>query len=333
MCILVTGATGFVGSHSVEALAKIKGVNVIAACRNPAGLPTGFDGEVRTGDLRNPQEVEALLQDVDVVVHAAAWTSLWNNKTKSDALFLKPSLNLITAAQRHRVKRFVFISSVSVAAPQNSADALSRGSKRSYWPHEANVVRIEDALREQASANFNVVNLRLGLFAGARYGLGLLPILAPRLKTHLVPWVARGRTGMPIVDGRDIGQAAGLAATVDGMQGYEAFNIVGPKVPNVRDVLTHLHDKHGLPLPHFSVPFAGAFAFAWLMEALDRIVPWDPLVTRSIIHLLQETSADNARAAQRLGYAPQHHWKQAIDRQMAEMATRQTKPMKMARKA
>ncbi len=67
------------------------------------------------------------------------------------------------------------------------------------------------------------------------------------------------------------------------------------------------------------------------MEKLDKVVPWEPLVTRSIIHLLQETHADNSRAAHHPGYAPQHHWKQAIDRQMAEMATQQVTPMKMAR--
>ncbi len=202
MRILVAGATGFVGSHCVEALAQVDGVEVIAACRDPSALPMGTGGEVRTGDLRNLRDVDALVQGVDVVIHAAAWSSLWNNEEKSKSLYLEPSLNLIDAAQRHGVKRIVAVSSTSVAAPANSADAMRHGSKRSYWPHEANLVRIEDVLRDRASAGFKVVNLRLGLFAGARYGLGLLPIL--------VPWVAGGRTGMPMFDGRDIGQAAAL---------------------------------------------------------------------------------------------------------------------------
>jgi nucleoside-diphosphate-sugar epimerase len=74
-----------------------------------------------------------------------------------------------------------------------------------------------------------------------------------------------------------------------------------------------------------------AFAFAWLMEKLNPIVPWEPLVTRSIIHLLQETHADNARAELMLGYQPRYHWKEAIDRQLTEMAQHQGKAMSMAR--
>ena len=136
---------------------------------------------------------------------------------------------------------------------------------------------------------------------------------------------------MPIIDGRDIGTSLALAATAPGLSGYEGFNVVGPEVPTVREVLMHLRDRHGLPTPHFSVPFPLAFAFAWLMEKLDPIVPWEPLVTRSIVHLMQETGADNGRASDRLGYVPKHHWKQAIDLQMAEMEEYQKKPMKMAR--
>jgi hypothetical protein len=96
-------------------------------------------------------------------------------------------------------------------------------------------------------------------------------------------------------------------------------------------VIDYLHQRHGIPRPHFSVPFPIAFSFAWLMEKLDPVVPWEPLVTRSIIHLLQETNADNGRAAQLLGYRPSHHWQDAIDIQIAEMAKHQTKTMSMAR--
>ena len=186
-------------------------------------------------------------------------------------------------------------------------------------------------MRKSSAPTFQAVNLRLGIFAGQRYGLGILPILAPRLKTHLVPWVASGRTGLPVVDGRDIGQAFALAATADGLADYESFNIVGPEVPTVRQVVGYLHDEFGLPLPHFGVPFAIAHPFAWLMEKLDAVVPWEPLVTRSIIHLMEETAANNEKAERRLGYHPRHHWREAVSAQMAEMQIREIHPMKMFR--
>lgn len=331
MRVLVTGATGFVGSHCIEALAEQPNLEVIAACRDPSRLPSLFRGERRVGDLLDSAYREELTAGIDVVIHAAAWTSLWGHRRASERLFLHPSLALIDAARRHRVQRFIFISTVSAAAPERSADPMSRGIQRSYWPHEANVVAIEERLRELAGETFCAVNLRLGLFVGSRYALGLLPILGPRLRTHLVPWVAGGRTSMPLIDGRDIGRCVALAATQPELAGYEGFNVVGPEVPTVREVIDYLHQRHGLPRPHFGVPFPLAFAFAWLMERLNPIVPWEPLVTRSIIHLLQESGVDNRRAEQRLGYRPRHHWKESIDTQLAEMAERQRVPMSMAR--
>ncbi len=329
--VLVTGANGFVGSHIIEALSQHHDVQVIAACRDKKTLPEGFNGQVREGDLRDAAYTRTVIEGVDVLCHAASWTSLWGHATESRRLFLEPSLALIEAARAGGVKRFVYTSTTSAAAPESSADPMSRGIPRPLWPHLRNVIAIEDALRECASSTFQVINLRLGLFAGQRYALGLLPILAPRLKTHLVPWVAGARTSMPITDGRDIGQAFALAATTDGLADYEGFNIVGPEIPTVRQVITFLHDEFDLPLPHFSVPFAIAYPFAWIMEKLDPIVPWEPLVTRSIIHLMEHVGVDNGKAERLLGYHPVHQWRDAIRAQMAEMSVRQTRPMRMAR--
>lgn len=329
--LLITGATGFVGSHALAALARRPDLTLIAACRDPARLPAGFSGEVRPGDLRDPAYRDRLLDGVDVVCHCMAWTSLFGQGRRSRDLYLEPTLALLDAAVARGVRRFVNVSTTSAAAPGGSADPMSRGTPRRFWPHLCSVVAIEDALRERAGSATTMVNLRFGIFAGRRYGLGILPILVPRLKTHLVPWVAGGRTGLPITAGEDIGEAVALAACAPGLSGYEGFNIVGPEVPTTRQVIRFLHDEYGLPMPHFSVPFAVAYRFAWLMETLDPVLPWDPLASRSIVHLLEETHADNRRAMERLGYRPAVHWRDAIRQQMAEMATREKGPMRMHR--
>lgn len=328
--VVVAGATGFAGSHVLEALADVEGLQVIAVCRDRHRLIPEFSGEVREGDLRDAGFRRAAVQGADVLCNALAWSSLWGNKENSRRLFLEPSLGLVEAAREAGVKRCINTSTTSAAAPDRSADPDSRGIQRPLWPHLSNIVRIENVLRGAACADFQVVNLRLGIFAGRRYALGVLPILTPRLKTHLVPWVNGGRTSLPIIDGRDIGQAFACAVKAEGLAPYAGFNIVGPTVPSVREVIGFLHEEYGLPKPHFSVPFALAYPFAWLMEKLDPLVPWEPLVTRSIIHLMEEVGADNAKAERLLGYRPRHDWREAIRAQMQEMSARQGRPMSMA---
>ena len=330
--ILITGATGFVGSHILEAFANLNDptLHIVAACRNRRKLLPGFRGEVREGDLRDAVYRETVVKDIDVLCNAVAWSSLWGNVENSRRLFLEPSLALIKAARAAGVKRFINTSTTSAASPRDSSDPQSKGIPRPFWPHLCNVIKIEDALRNVASADFQVTNLRIGIFAGRRYSLGVLPILAPRLKTHLVPWVAGGRTSLSIIDGRDIGQAFVRATLTEGLADYEGFNIVGPEVPTVRDVVNLLHEEFSLPKPHFGVPFFIAYPFAWLMEKLDPVVPWEPLVTRSIIHLMEEVGADNSKAERLLGYRPTHPWREAVRTQMQEMAVRQPRPMSMA---
>ncbi len=319
--IVVTGATGFAGSHVIEELMRIahKDIHVIAACRDRRKLLPGFTGEVREGDLRDSDYRDRVLVGADIVCHCAAWSSLYGNKKQSRQLFLEPSLALIDKALEWRVKRFVFISTTSAAAPTHSHEPLSPGIKRRFWPHLNNIINIENTMRENAQRGMSMVNLRLGLFAGKRYSLGLLPVLLPRLRTRLTPWVAGGRTGLPLVAGKDIAQAVIRAALAPNLQVYEAFNIVGPEIPSSREVINYICENYGYPKPVFSAPFAAAHGFAWLMEMLNPLLPWEPLLTRSIVHLLKDTHASNDKAEQMLGYRPDIHWKQAVDEQIQAM--------------
>ena len=330
--VLITGATGFVGSHILEAFMQDASVTIIVACRDKNKLLKNFTGEVRVGDLRDSNYVEGVVKDIDIICHAAAWTSLWSNEGLSKVNFLDPTLRLIKAAKNTGVTQFIFPSTTSAASPNDSSNPLSKGVARKFWPHLCNVIAIEDELRNSANASFSTVILRLGIFTGRRYGVGVLPILLPRLKTHLVPWVASGKTHIPLIDGRDIARA--FVQTVQTIKAktlanHEAFNIVGTEQPTVRELILFIHEKFNYPKPHFGVPFSIAYPFAWLMEKIDAVVPWEPLITRSIIHLLEETHVDNEKASEILDYKPVIYWKNSVTEQINELHSIQKKPMSM----
>lgn len=329
--ILVTGANGFVGTHTLKSLMNQEGINLIAACRDRSKLITEFKGEVREGDFRDETYLDAMLEGVDVVCNAMAWTSLWGHKKQSQELYLKPMINLIDKVVEKGISRFINVSTTSAAAPEKSSDAMSAGIPRAFWPHLCAVIKIENVMRVKANSVTSMINMRLGIFAGEHYGLGILPILLPRLKTHLVPWVAGGKTSLPVIDGEDIGEAMKCAAIAEELDGYQSFNIVGKEVPTVREVIEFIHKEFAYPKPHFNAPFFIAYPFAWLMEMLDPIVPWEPLVNRSIVHLLEEVSADNSRATKILGYQPRHNWQDAVTKQIKEMNKSQKTAMRMVR--
>lgn len=113
---LVTGATGFIGSHLVDKLLD-DGWTVRALVRSP--LPLHWHGRVTgvEGDLRSPATLRHAIAGADTVFHLAARVHA-DDDTTPDAERAHAAVNadgtlaLTSAAQAAGVRRFVFFSSV-----------------------------------------------------------------------------------------------------------------------------------------------------------------------------------------------------------------------------
>lgn len=323
--VLITGSTGFLGSHILEKLMTNENLSIIAACRDKSKLLKNFKGEVRQGDLRDKSYIDRITQGVDVICHTAAWVSLWGHRKEEQINYRDPSLALIDAAVASGVKRFIFDSSVvAVGAHRNNNPVADNEAVSSpgFWPHMDMNADIENYMLKHSKGNTCMIALRCGHFVGTRYNKGLLSLFIPRLKTHMVPWVSGGKARVPIVDGRDVANAFLLAATVDNLKGFESFNICGTAFPTMHEVINFLHSEIGTPRPHFGVPLWGAYVFAWLMEKINPLLPGEPFLTRAIVFLGEDWFAPSDLAKQRLGYEPKIDWQDAIQRQLSEMESR-----------
>ncbi|VAW52474.1 hypothetical protein MNBD_GAMMA05-1085 [hydrothermal vent metagenome] len=144
--VLVTGATGFLGSHVLEVLMSNEGIKLIAACRNPTKLLPNFKGEVRQGDLTDSTYIKQVTKGVDIICHAAAWTSLWAHRKDEQRLYREPTKALIDAAISDSVERFIFDSSVVVSRPHRDGSTINDDEPPKHpgmWPHMDIVVDIE----------------------------------------------------------------------------------------------------------------------------------------------------------------------------------------------
>jgi len=119
MRALVTGGTGFIGSHLVEALLS-KGLSVRCLVRDPGkpGWLDGLDVELVKGDCTEPDTLRGIAAGIDYIFHAAGITKAAKGETYY-AVNGEGTRHLAEAAVRDAegLRKFVYISSQAAAGP------------------------------------------------------------------------------------------------------------------------------------------------------------------------------------------------------------------------
>jgi UDP-glucose 4-epimerase len=119
MRILVTGASGYIGSHLVERLAGMDHDILGLDIRPAADLQAHTGYEIIVGSLADQSRVTQALQDVDVVYHLA-WSFHEDDFHVEAKNNLLGTLNLLQACQVAKVKQFIFGGTAVVYGPTGS---------------------------------------------------------------------------------------------------------------------------------------------------------------------------------------------------------------------
>lgn len=115
--VLVTGATGFIGSWLTEALLE-RGSNVTALVKLDERLGLGGISKIKSnrlrivyGDIRNTDQVKEAVRDQEIICHLAAVTQVLhaiNDPGEAIYVNVNGTLNMLEAARKSNVEFFVF---------------------------------------------------------------------------------------------------------------------------------------------------------------------------------------------------------------------------------
>ncbi|MDD5653345.1 MAG: SDR family NAD(P)-dependent oxidoreductase, partial [Candidatus Omnitrophica bacterium] len=141
MNFLVTGGAGFIGSHIVERLLKeghfVKVLDNFSSGKLENLSFTQYtihntQYELITGDIRDKSICDAACQNIDAILHQAALRSVPKSMKDPESyndVNISGTLNMLQAAAKNKVKRFVFASSSSVYG-----DVAEFPQKETFYP-------------------------------------------------------------------------------------------------------------------------------------------------------------------------------------------------------
>ena len=289
--VLVTGATGFVGSHVAAALVEAGyEVRVGARATSNTRWISSLDAERVPLDVRgNPEDISRAVENADVVVHAAGITRA---RRPEDYYSVNAggTRRVAAAALRAGVRRFVLISSLAARGPD--------GRDQPESDYGRSKLEAENHLRS-SSGRMEAVILR----PAAVYG--------PR-DTDLLPLFRLARAGwLPVPSGaallqpvyvQDAARAA-LAAAREPV-GFGPFPVAENRRYTWRDVAAGLEKALGRTVRAVRLP-AGAFVLAgrsveWAAKPLSAVPILDERRSRDLV--LNAWTCDVSGTEEALGW-------------------------------
>ena len=316
--VLVTGASGFVGSAVVAALlAQGKLVRALVRATSPlANLPR--DGvEIAQGDLRDPAAMAAAMRDVRYLFHVAADYRLWaRDPGEIMTANVEGTRNVMQAASQAGVARIVYTSSVATLALREGAAA------------DESVGLIES----QAIGAYKRSKIAAERLVEAMIGQGLPAIIVnpstpigpgdgrPTPTGRILIEAARGRmpayvdTGLNLVHVDDV--AAGHLATLKTGRIGERYILGGDDVA-LGDLLAEIAVMVGRKPPRVKLPRAPLFPLALAAETVAHFTGREPFVTRDGLRMAKyRMFFSSAKAERELGYR-HRPWREALSDALA----------------
>jgi nucleoside-diphosphate-sugar epimerase len=281
--VVVTGGTGYVGSHAIAALAGA-GHSIRVLARSPervAGTlaPLGVDQvETVTGDVTDPVAVARALDGAEAVLHAASVFSMDPRKAdEMRSVNVRGTDVVLGTAHRLGLDPVVYLSSELALLPPAAGEVLTPESavKQPPWPYCRSKADSELVARRYQELGAPVVSVMPAAVWGPNDPyLGEGVTRATNVLKKRYPVVMPG--GMHIADVRDL--ASVLAAVMTAGRGPRSYMVVGHYI-SMPDLIRTLADLTGRRIRFATLPpwFLAAFGHAadLVQRRVSTRLPWD----------------------------------------------------------
>ncbi len=304
--VLVTGASGFVGSAVARQLAEA-GYTVRALVRgkSPRGHLDGLPLAFHEGDLRDPASLRIAMQGVRYVFHVAADYRLWaRDRREIFASNVEGTRNLMEAALSAGVERVVYTSSVATLIPRTDGTSVDETFPQreefgigAYKRSKIAAERLVEAMVAERGLPAVIVNPSTPI--GPRD-------VKPTPTGRIIIEAARGRipafidTGLNLVHVDDV--AAGHIAALHCGKVGERYILGGTNV-QFSQMLRDIAGLVGGKAARVKLPWRALIPVAYAAEAMANVTGREPFATLDGVRMAKyRMFFESAKAERDLGY-------------------------------
>jgi len=303
MNVLVTGGTGFIGSHVVDLLLE-NGHSVKLLSRKQE-VPEPWKGQnitVIPGDLRDIDAVVDALAGMDAVFHIG---EVRNTSSGNASLNIALVERMVASLKQSGVKRLVFVSSLSVAGiplaiPATEDTPAAHVLRDQYTEYKR---KAEEIIRLSPSGIEHVI-LRPGVVygPGSRY-LGKMVDAIRRFGPLGLPFIGQGTNLMPLIHVKDLARAVFLGGTVPGAANH-TLNITDGVRRTWLEFFTAIAEANRTRFRLIAVHPALARLPAMFFDLFTGIFGQSLDLPSYVSYVSRDVHFDNDRARSVLGWDP-----------------------------
>jgi 2-alkyl-3-oxoalkanoate reductase len=311
MRIVVTGASGFIGSHLCQRL-HAAGHNVAAAVRESSDRTRLTGIEPKSIDLLDQQTLRAAFAGADAVVHCAAVTNPFAGPWEARAVTWIGTFNVCHAAVDAGVSHIVQMSTTAVYArdmpqgvPMREDSVRFMKDPQRFDTYSPNKAAAERCVRDFGrNARLRTTILRAALVYGPHDHVSRLAASALRSKRAF--FVHSPSNRLPAIFVADV-VAAVEAALSRPPSSTRDYHLAPLGSPSIGELFTEFATALGVELRAPVIPFvvaqkaAVAFETWWTIRKKEGSPPLNRLVVEG---LARDTLLDSSRAEQELGWRP-----------------------------
>jgi nucleoside-diphosphate-sugar epimerase len=316
MRVLVTGGSGFLGSHVAEQLANA-GHQVVALVRKSSNrkfLSTLKNVELAEGSVEDRPSLERAVQGVDAIVHSAGLV-----KARTEAEFFacntQGTVNLLEAAIAHapNLRRFVHVSSLEACGPSLDGKPVPIDQERPVTAYGRSKLAAEKEVIARRDKLPSVI-LRPAAIYGPRDVEILEAFRAARRRQY--PVIGDGSMLGCYTYGPDCARACIKAIDADVESGSIYFVDDGEPLPMARAMGELLHEALGTaPLLRVGVPFPLLQIASLGLEAYGKIRGKAVMLTREKVKMLSHHwVCESTKTREDLDWAPEVSFPEGLRR-------------------